>query len=351
MAVANSASEMPGATTASELILLLADLEEAVHDPPDRAEQADERRHRAHRREEVQPVGEPVRLGGEHAAHDRGDALADAFRSLLDPFDRRHSSTPAAASARQRHLRLAALRLQGIEVLGLPELPLVGLRAPSIRPIRSEKPTTITQTQTLARISPAMTTCTTMSASRNSLTGLRCLGTPAAPAARIERLVMLSPDWCSGAIARKASRHACGCRRGRPSGPTKPTRSRASASSRSSPERKLMHPATGGAQFLGAALDQHRVVEPGRGGVADGDIGDGIGAFARFLRRALVDAEQAQHVRAGALEPAQVVGVIDHAGQVGVLEIGAHGEAVHRPVEQAAWRFGHDAHCPRILAG
>ena len=79
IAVANSASEMPGATTASEEFCCCADLEEAVHDAPDGAEQPDERRDRAGRGEEVEPLGERVGLGRDLAFHRQGDALARAF--------------------------------------------------------------------------------------------------------------------------------------------------------------------------------------------------------------------------------------------------------------------------------
>ena len=100
----------------------------------------------------------------------------------------------------------------------------------------------------------------------------------------------------------------------------------------------LVHSARGCAHILNPALDQHVIIQPSRGGIADRQVGDGIGAFPSFLRGALIYAEQAQHVRPGALEPAQIVGVIDNARKIGVLEIGAHHEAVNRAIEQAARR-------------
>ena len=56
-------------------------------------------------------------------------------------------------------------------------------------------------------------------------------------------------------------------------------------------------------------------------------------ALARFHRGALVDPGEAQHVRSRAFHEAQVIGVIDHARQISVLEIDAHRESVLASVE------------------
>ena len=89
------------------------------------------------------------------------------------------------------------------------------------------------------------------------------------------------------------------------------------------------------AHSVEAADDQQRIVEPRRAPVADGEVGDGIGALARLVRGALVDPGGAHHVRPRALQVAQVIGVIDDPGEVGILEIDAQPEAVD-PVHEAA---------------
>ena len=80
----------------------------------------------------------------------------------------------------------------------------------------------------------------------------------------------------------------------------------------------------GGAEFQRRGGDRHSVVEPRRGEIANVEPGHGVEPRAVVDRAALLDPEHAQQVRAGTFEPAQVVGVIDHAGAVGVLEIDAH---------------------------
>ena len=64
------------------------------------------------------------------------------------------------------------------------------------------------------------------------------------------------------------------------------------------------------------------VIDPGGTQIVDleaaHDEGRGLRAFDQI---AMVDAEQAQEVGAAALAPAQVGGVVDQAGEVGVLEI------------------------------
>src|SRR5205085_12595648 len=68
------------------------DVGEAAHDPPYGAEQADEGRDRADRREDVQAGGERVDLGARHRLHDGGEAGAGplpvdaAARGRAAPF-------------------------------------------------------------------------------------------------------------------------------------------------------------------------------------------------------------------------------------------------------------------------
>jgi hypothetical protein len=105
----------------------------------------------------------------------------------------------------------------------------------------------------------------------------------------------------------------------------------------------LMHADAGRAQMLGAALDQYGIVQPGGGVIAQGNLRDGPCPLPRLIGRTLINAQQAQHVGSGALEPAQVIGVIHHPRHVGVLEIGAHGKAMQRPIETAPRRRGSGA--------
>ena len=57
-------------------------------------------------------------------------------------------------------------------------------------------------------------------------------------------------------------------------------------------------------------------------------LGDDIDAFARLEHRTLIDADRAEHVRARSFHIFQVVGIIDDARRVRVLEIDAQREAV-----------------------
>ena len=50
--------------------------------------------------------------------------------------------------------------------------------------------------------------------------------------------------------------------------------------------------------------------------------------FGRLEQRAVIGADQAQIIGAPALHVAQIIGVIDDAGEVGVLIVDAHGENV-----------------------
>ena len=132
MAVANSASAMPGATTASDGVVGAGDGGEAAHDAPDGAEQADERRDRADRGEDVEAVAEAVELGGDGGVHPAGEPLAGA--GAVDRrgrrVERRHSSMPAASTAAIGSFSVAAPGVEGVDVVGRPEVALepLGLR-------------------------------------------------------------------------------------------------------------------------------------------------------------------------------------------------------------------------------
>ena len=80
------------------------------------------------------------------------------------------------------------------------------------------------------------------------------------------------------------------------------------------------------------------VVELRRGAIFDHQLGDDIDALAALDRGALVDAGGAQHVRARPLHIFQIVGVIDDARYVRVLEIDAEREMVDAPDEGALIR-------------
>ena len=62
-----------------------------------------------------------------------------------------------------------------------------------------------------------------------------------------------------------------------------------------------------------------------------------------FDQHAVIVAEQAQEIGAAALAPADVAGVINEAGKVGVLEVDADGQHVAPPVvidDDAAGKVG-----------
>src|SRR3546814_7345501 len=79
--------------------------------------------------------------------------------------------------------------------------------------------------------------------------------------------------------------------------------------------------------------DHQRSIEPRGRAVADRAFADRIGAAAFFPRRALIDPGEAEQVRAGAFHVAQVIGVIDHPRQIGVLEIDAQRQTGPAPDE------------------
>ena len=75
----------------------------------------------------------------------------------------------------------------------------------------------------------------------------------------------------------------------------------------------LVHAARGGAQFFGAGCDDQAVIKACGAQIADGELGNGIGAAAGIHDAALLDAQQAQHLGARALAPAQIIGVVGDA--------------------------------------
>jgi hypothetical protein len=112
-------------------VLLLADLEEAVHDAPDGAEQPDEGRHRAGRGEEVEPLGERIRLGRHLPLHRQGDAPAGCL-AVRDPAAR-SGRVPQFLQAGRGHARRGRFVPPAVEhrlgVLSLEELALERLAA------------------------------------------------------------------------------------------------------------------------------------------------------------------------------------------------------------------------------
>ena len=72
---------------------------------------------------------------------------------------------------------------------------------------------------------------------------------------------------------------------------------------------------------------------------------DRIGALARLVHRPLIDPGGKQHIRAGALHEPQIIGVIDHAGEIGVLEIDTQDEMMLLAFKAAdGWQ---SVHAPR----
>ena len=68
--------------------------------------------------------------------------------------------------------------------------------------------------------------------------------------------------------------------------------------------------------------DDDQVVAQARGPeVADRDLGHEISAAVAAQHRRLIDADGSDHVRARPLHELQIIGVIDDASGVGVLEI------------------------------
>jgi hypothetical protein len=136
-AVANSASAMPGATTAREVLFEAAIDWKLVHDAPDRAEQADEGTGRADGGQEEETALETTDLAGdgdvEHLVYPRLEAELRTRAGLEAalPFahgrdeDRRHALRRAAAERAVELLqRLAGPEclLEAVELLAHPRI-------------------------------------------------------------------------------------------------------------------------------------------------------------------------------------------------------------------------------------
>ena len=96
-----------------------------AHDAPDGAEQADEGRDRADRRQDVEPVGQPVDLRRDGAGHGGGEPVARAV--AIDHLLR--GRAPPFGDARRHHLGRGMLHLatgfvETVDILRLPEIRL-----------------------------------------------------------------------------------------------------------------------------------------------------------------------------------------------------------------------------------
>ena len=125
IAVANKASAMPGATTASDVFCAAAIPGEAAHDAPHRAEQPDERRDRTDRRQDVEPVRQGIDLARHRRPHRRGQPLAGApavdlpARGGAPPF-----RDACAEHLGDRQRGIAFDPVERVDILGLPEITL-----------------------------------------------------------------------------------------------------------------------------------------------------------------------------------------------------------------------------------
>ena len=90
----------------------------------------------------------------------------------------------------------------------------------------------------------------------------------------------------------------------------------------------LMNVDRGCADLFDGADDLQIVAEPAGPAIADVDLDHRIGAAVAAELGRLVDPDRADHVRPGPLHELQIIGVIDDAVGVGVLEIDAEREAV-----------------------
>jgi phosphomannomutase len=90
------------------------------------------------------------------------------------------------------------------------------------------------------------------------------------------------------------------------------------------------------ADLFDAADDPKVFAEPRRPPVADVDVSHEISAAVAPQHVRLVNADRPDHVRAGALHELQVIGVIDHASRVRVLEIDGQRETMLATDESAA---------------
>ena len=217
-------------------VLLLADLEERIHDPPDGAEQPDKRCHRAHRGEEIEPFGEPFGLQRDRTVHRRRQPLARAFLVKAFGADRAAPFGEARRSDfRRRHIALPAFGLERVDILGLPEIAFVGIAALRHRrmaqaerdddrpdPDRGKDQPGHDQLDNNIRVDEQL----------ERIKVLRRLGGGRGRSGG--KNGKNGHAFPSTAIGAKAARQPSGIRRGRPSGATKPTRNVASDSKRPS---------------------------------------------------------------------------------------------------------------------
>ena len=127
--------------------------------------------------------------------------------------------------------------------------------------------------------------------------------------------------WPERLRSRNLAIHSLGWRCGRPVGPMKAAVTLASASSCGPRMTSLLNHDRGGVQLGHSAEDDEIVAEPRRLAVADVDLGDDIGAAALAVQADMIGSGGAQHVGTGALEEADVIGMVDDGARVGVLEI------------------------------
>jgi hypothetical protein len=94
-----------------------------------------------------------------------------------------------------------------------------------------------------------------------------------------------------------------------------------------------------GGQHAADGADHHQVVvELGRPMIFDPRLGNRIGALAAIHRGALIDAERTQDVRPRPFDELQIIGVIDDARGISILDIDAQRETVLAIPEPAAIR-------------
>ena len=96
-----------------------------------------------------------------------------------------------------------------------------------------------------------------------------------------------------------------------------------------------MNVATGRAHRFDGADDHQGIVKMRRAAIFDMHLRDRIGALARRMHRALVNANAGEHVRPCALHEVQIARMIDDARKVGVLKINPHSKQVPRAVKMA----------------
>ena len=174
--MANSASAMPGATTPSDVFCDAAIAAEGAHDPPHRAEQPDERRDRADRRQHVEAVAERIDLARDRHAHQRRQPRADplAVDRPAGPCRvrlRRHSFIPAMNSRADGCAALLAGSYIASRLSAFQNHASNDFACALIALSRRPRSRMIAHDATDAAISPSMTSLTTMSAWRNSASG------------------------------------------------------------------------------------------------------------------------------------------------------------------------------------